>query len=160
MQPLTPTCVWTISPQLVTALDERFGVPIDSYVNGSQVWLRDDLPDGITVEWRLHPVPGFAGPEGVGTHDLFAEVAWALAAGEDPPAPAHELWGGLEAFPAYGDEVEPAVLAERATAALGIAPDHTGLVDHGALGDEWERSGGDLSLIDALVDQLRTPLGR
>src|SRR5688500_7847621 len=35
---LVPTCVWRISPALVIALDERFGEPVDAYVNGSQVW--------------------------------------------------------------------------------------------------------------------------
>src|SRR3954454_13135824 len=56
---LTPTCVWRISPQLVAALDERFGEPVDAYVNGSQTWLRDDGPAGVAVEGRGPPV----GPE-------------------------------------------------------------------------------------------------
>lgn len=157
MRPLTPTCVWRISPRLVTTLDERFGVPVDSYVNGSQVWLRDDGPGGITVEWRLHPVAGFSLPDGVSTHDLFPEVAWALAAGEEPPAPPRELWDGLEAFPAYGDEVEPPALADRAMAALGLPPDRHGLVDHSRIGDEWERRRGELSVIEGLVAQLEAP---
>ncbi|MEA2717185.1 MAG: hypothetical protein QOI99_1502, partial [Actinomycetota bacterium] len=29
-----PTCVWTVSDALVLALDERFGPPVDAYVNG------------------------------------------------------------------------------------------------------------------------------
>ena len=41
---LTPTCVWRASPELIVALDVRFGEPVDAYVNGSQVWLRDDGP--------------------------------------------------------------------------------------------------------------------
>ena len=33
-------CVWRITAELVLAFDDRFGEPIDSYVNGSQVWLQ------------------------------------------------------------------------------------------------------------------------
>jgi hypothetical protein len=78
----------------------------------------------------------------VGTHDLFGAVALALATGGEPPAPLEQLWEGLEAFPAYDDEVEPATLATATTEALGIAPEHSGLVDHARIGDEWERTGG------------------
>ena len=64
------------------------------------------------------------------------------------------LWDGLEAFAAYGDEVEPATLAAAATEALGIPPDATGLVDHDRIGDEWERSGGRVSIVALLLEQL------
>ena len=61
---LTPTCVWRAERlRLVVALDDRFGEPVDAYVNGSQVWLRDDGPGGVTVEWRLHPVAAYRLPE-------------------------------------------------------------------------------------------------
>ena len=64
---LTPTCVWLARPEVVVALDSRFGEPVDSYVNGSQVWLREDGPGGITLEWRLHPVhPPVARPGKIG----------------------------------------------------------------------------------------------
>ncbi len=154
MAGLTPTCVWRTSPELLVALDERFGEPVDAYVNGSQVWLRDDGPGGVAMEWRLHPVAGFRPPAGLSTYDLFPAVALALARGEEPPAPLDALWDGLEAFPAYGDEVEPAPLAGATTASLGIAPAAAGLADHDRIGDEWERAGGRLSIIDALLDQL------
>jgi hypothetical protein len=149
-----PTCVWRISPALVVALDDRFGEPVDAYLNGSQTWLRDDGPGGITLEWRLHPVPGFAQPTGMGTHDLFGATALALATGGVPPAPLDELWEGLEAFPAYDDEVEPAVLATAAEEALGIEPQASGLVDHGAIADAWERSGRRTSIVGELLAQL------
>jgi hypothetical protein len=155
--PLVPTCVWRISPALVVALDERFGEPVDAYVNGSQVWLRDDGPGATVLEWRLHPVAGFARPSGVGTYELFSTVALALAGDEAPPAPPERLWDGLEAFPAYGDETEPSLLRAAATEALGISPDACGLVDHVVIGDEWERSGGGTSIVDALLARLRTP---
>ena len=40
----TPTTVWRISPSVVAALDERFGDPVDAYVNGSQTWFVDNGP--------------------------------------------------------------------------------------------------------------------
>ena len=149
-----PTSVWRISPELVVALDERFGEPVDAYVNGSQVWLRDDGPGGITLEWRLHPVAGFRRPPGTGTYELFSTVALAVATGAPPPAPPASLWDGLEAFAAYGDETEPALLQAAVTASLGIPPDAAGVVDHTAVGDAWERTGGGVSIVDALLAQL------
>jgi hypothetical protein len=154
MAALTPTCVWRATPALIVALDDQFGEPVDAYVNGSQTWLRDDGPGGIAVEWRLHPVPGYVRPPDVDTYELFAAVALALATGDEPPAAVESLWDGLEAFPAYGDEVEPAPLAAAVEAALGVQPDATGLVDHAAIGDEWEQSRGQASITQALLRQL------
>jgi hypothetical protein len=154
---LTPTCLWRINDALVTALDARFGEPTDAYVNGSQTWLRDDGPGGEAIEWRLHPVAGFRRPDDLGVHELFESVAFALATGEPPLASPASLWDGLEAFAAYGDEVEPAPLAAALGEALGIAPDAFGLVDHQRLGDDWESSHGELSLLDALLAQLGDP---
>lgn len=151
---LVPTCVWRISPELVVALDDHFGEPVDAYVNGSQVWIRDDGPGGIAVEWRLHPVAGFRRPDGLGTYELFPTIALALA-GDGLPAVAPEsLWDGLEAFPAYGDETEPALLRQAAMESLGLTPDAAGLADHASIGDEWERTGGQVSVIMALLRQL------
>lgn len=151
-----PTCVWRVTPQLVIALDDRFGEPVDAYVNGSQTWLRDDGPGDIALEWRLHPVSGFERPPGTDTLELFAATALALATGEAPPAPLEQLWDGLEAFPAHGDEVEPAPLAAAAAASIGIAPDASGLVDHAPIGDAWEQSGGQVSIVELLLQQLST----
>jgi hypothetical protein len=152
---LTPTCVWRVSTPLIIALDERFGEPVDAYVNGSQVWLRDDGPGGTTIEYRLHPVADFHRPPDVGTYELFPGVALALATGGTPAASPERLWDGLEAFAAYGDEVEPAVLAAAGTEALGIAPDGAGLVDHKSIGDEWEQRGGNVSIVERLLEQLQ-----
>jgi hypothetical protein len=151
-----PACVWRISPALVGALDARLGEPHDAYVNGSQTWLRPDGPGGETIEWRLHPVAGYVRPKGVDTHEVFAAVAFALAAGEEPVAPVEALWDGLEAFPAYGDDVEPAPLRAALADRLGIPPDAGGLVDHQRIGDEWERTGGKVSIIADLLAQLET----
>lgn len=154
MPVLTATCVWHVTPELIVALDGRFGEPIDAYVNGSQVWLRDDGPGEMTIEWRLHPVAGYERPRGTTTYDVFARTALALGTGEPPPAPLEELWEGLEAFSAYGVDIEPAPLAAVATEALGVSPDAAGLVDHERIGDAWERSKGAVSIIEALFDQL------
>jgi hypothetical protein len=151
---LTPTCVWRTTPELIVALDDRFGEPVDAYVNGSQVWLREDGPHGTTIEWRLHPVADYRRPAGLGTYEVFSAVALAVATGADPPAPPEELWDGLEAFAAYGEEIEPAVLASAATEALGIPPDAAGVADHQRIGDEWERTQGSISVVEALLAQL------
>jgi hypothetical protein len=143
-----------LDPDVIAALDTRFGPPVDCYVNGSQVWLRDDGPGGITVEWRLHPVAGYRRPEGVDTYEVFETIADALARDAPLPAAPETLWGGLEAFPAYDDEVEPAVLAATCTEALGLPPDGSGLVDHVSVGDSWERTAGHTSIVDALLEQL------
>jgi hypothetical protein len=136
------------------ALDARFGEPLDAYVNGSQVWLRDDGPGGIPLEWRLHPVAGYRRPAGLDTYEVFSAVALALATGEPAPAPLEQLWDGLEAFPAYGDEIEPQPLAAAVTVALGIGPDAFGLVDHETIADEWERTRGGVSIVADLLRQL------
>ena len=150
----TPTCVWRATAAVVVALDDRFGPPLDAYVNGSQVWLLENGPGGVTVEWRLHPVAGFARPAGAASDELFESIALALSRGEEPAAPLEQLWDGLEAFPAYGDEIEPAPLAAAATAALSLPPDAAGLVDHRVVGDRWERQSGSISIVEALLEQL------
>ena len=151
---LVPTCVWRATPELIAALDGQFGPPHDAYVNGSQVWLRDDGPGDVTIEWRLHPVAGYQRPAPVGTYEVFEVTADALATGGEPPAPLDRLWDGLEAFAAYGDELEPATLSAACTAALGRPPDVAGLADHDGIGDEWERTGGAVSIFAALLSQL------
>ncbi|HEV2070150.1 MAG TPA: hypothetical protein VGR26_10180 [Acidimicrobiales bacterium] len=154
MPDLVATCVWRIRPELVLALDRAFGEPVDSYVNGSQVWLRDDGPDGLTLEWRLHPVAAFAPPSEVSPYELFPAVALALAGVGEVPAPPDALWDGLEAFSAYGEEVEPAPLAAAAATALGIPPDAAGLVDHDVIAVQWETSGRETSIVASLLEQL------
>jgi hypothetical protein len=146
--------VWRVTPALVLALDERFGPPHDAYVNGSQVWLREDGPGRVTLEWRLHPVAGYQRPPSVGTYEVFEVTADALAAGAAAPAPLERLWEGLEAFPAYRDEVEPATLAAACSASLGTDPDAAGVADHDAIADAWEHAAGRVSIVAALLEQL------
>jgi hypothetical protein len=148
--------VWRATPELIIALDDKFGEPIDTYVNGSQVWMREDGPDEMLLQWRLHPVAGYRRPAGIETEAVFATSALALATGDAPPAPLIELWDGLECFPAYGDDIEPAILASAAATALGVTPDASGLVDHETIADSWEKSRGAISITAALFGQLNT----
>jgi len=151
---LVAAAVWRTRPELIIELDGRFGEPVDAYVNGSQVWLREDGPGGMLLEWRLHPVAGYQRPPGVGTYEVFSSTALALASGATPPAPLEQLWDGLEVFAAYEDDVEPQPLATAAAVALGIEPDGSGLVDHESIADRWERSGGAVSIVGDLLEQL------
>jgi hypothetical protein len=158
--PRVATSVWTISPELVLALDAELGPPVDSYVNGSQTWLVDAGP--VTLEWRLHPVAGYRPPAGVSTYDIWETVVAQLSAAADPHAlhlgdevrPLTGLWDGLECYAAYGDEIEPQQLVASAIEQLGRPPDRFGLVDHEAVGDAWERAGGAVSIVALLLDQL------
>jgi hypothetical protein len=159
----TATTVWKISPELVLALDERLGPPVDSYLNGSQTWLVGDEDDASPVlEFRLHPVAGYRTPKGCSHYDVLESVVAHLSQGGDAHAirlgeevrPLAGLWDGLECFAAYGDEVEPPRLSALATETLGRAPDGAGLVDHQAVGDAWERADGNVSIIALLLDQL------
>ena len=179
MTTLTPSVVWRVTPALVGALDEYLGPPIDSYVNGTQVWLTpaptnpspatrngDEEP---TLEWRLHPSAAFRAPIGCSHHDLWDEAQAAIAAlaGDHPTGggdmiaigeehrPLTSLWDGLECFPAYGDEIEPAALLARARALLPIESTASGLVDHVRIGKAWERSGGKASIVEMLIEELR-----
>jgi hypothetical protein len=154
---LVATCVWRASAALLVTLDDTFGPPLDTYVNGSQVWLREDGPDDLVLEWRLHPVGGYVRPKGVATEDVFERTALALARDEAPPAPLERLWEGLECFAAYGDELEPMALAAAATAALGLPPDAVGLVAHEPIAEEWERTERRSSIVARLLEQLAAP---
>jgi hypothetical protein len=158
----SPAALWRVSSDLVLAVDDHLGSPVDGYVNGTQTWLTDDGPGGATLEWRLHPVGGYAPPLGVTPYDLWDEVIAGLRTGASPdalPLGRHRrsldsLWEGLECFPVYGAEVEPAVLAGAAGTALGMAPAAAGLVDHDRIGDAWERSQRRASIVEMLADEL------
>jgi len=152
------TAVWKVSPELLLAVDEHLGPPVDSYVNGSQTWFTGEP----VLEWRLHPVAGFRMPAGVSPYDLWDAVVGALAAGADPTALTlggataglAELWDGLECFPAYDDELEPMAVEARAADQIPIEPTLSGLVDHDTVGDAWERSDGAVSIVALLTEQL------
>src|SRR5260370_35778319 len=64
----TASAVWRSSPELVLALDEHFGPPVDSYVNGSQTWLLDNGPGGVALERRVVPLPPAPPPPAPSRH--------------------------------------------------------------------------------------------
>jgi hypothetical protein len=156
-----PTTVWRIRPGVVLALASRLGSPTDAYVNGSQVWLTAGEP---ALEWRLHPSVTHRLPAGLSHHELWDQVVAQLVTGAQAGVlrlgdhgEAHsldDLWEGWEAYPAYGDEITPAALAEAVEAVLGLAPDASGLVDHTALGEAWDQADGRISLVALLFEQL------
>jgi hypothetical protein len=160
----TASAVWQSSVELVLALDQQLGPPTDNYVNGTQTWLADNGPEAITLEWRLHPIAAYRAPKGLSHYDLWELVVDQLRAGVDAGAlvlgderrALSSLWDGLEVYAAYGDEVEPATLTQSAVAALGLAPDASGMVDHTRIGDEWERGGGRVSIVSLLLEELRS----
>ncbi len=157
---LIATALWWTTPELIGALDRELGAPVDSYVNGSQTWFTGDEQ---TLEWRLHPVGAFTLPAGLSHYDLWERVVDELAAGRAADVlqlgretrPLATIWEGLESFPAYGDDLEPATLASRATELVGPAPDLSGLVDHDEVADAWEATHGAVSIVRLLGEQLR-----
>lgn len=160
------SCLWTVRPALVEALARRLGPPLDAYLNGSHTWHTDAGPgadDGRTLEWRLHPAPGYRAPRGTSPYDCWDTVLAQLRAGADPDhlrlgeetRTLRSLWEGLECFVAFGDDLEPARLAATATERLGIPPDACGLVDHERVAAAWERNRGATSILDLLREQLR-----
>jgi hypothetical protein len=157
---LIATALWWLTTELVASLDAQLGPPVDSYVNGSQTWFSGEEQ---TLEWRLHPVAAFALPAGLSHYDLWERVVDELAAGAavealslgDETRALSTLWDGLECFPAYGDDLEPATLSARSTELLGTAPALCGLVDHDRIGDAWEATHGAVSIVRLLGDQLQ-----
>ncbi len=156
---LVATALWSVTSALIVALDETFGEPIDAYVNGSQVWLRPDGPEGITIEYRLHPVGGYERPSGMRTDEVFGTVSLALATGEQSSVRFESLWEGLEAFVAFEDEgpVQPEQLAAIGESVLGIAPERVGMVDHESIAQAWQNSDRRTSIVHALRLQLSSP---
>lgn len=157
-----PTTVWRARPEIILALAEVLGEPVDSYVNGSQTWLEDHGPNDVTLEWRLHPVGSYVGPSGLSPYELWESVVAALDVGADGTAlnlgqetrSLSSIWEGLECFPAHGDELEPGELRGRVSGILGIEPDAAGLVDHQAISTAWEQARGKSSIVTLLFEQL------
>jgi hypothetical protein len=148
----TATAVWRIRPEIVSALAENLGEPVDRYVNGSHTWFTE-TPGGAALEWRLHPVAGYVTPTGITHNDVWDVVVEGLITAGGRLAP-EMVWDGLECFAAYGDDIEPGPLSAATTDELGLAPDAAGLVDHGTIGDEWERTRGAVSIVDLLLAEL------
>ena len=158
MASLTSSCLWRTRAEVIIALQNKLGEPLDAYVNGSQVWLREDGPNEITLEWRLHPVANYVRPPSMSTLEVFTSVAFRLLNEADMAVAPETLWGGLECFVAFDEEVEPIVLASAAHNVLGLTPDAVGLVDHATVGNAWERSGGAIDIAAELMAQLTQPI--
>jgi hypothetical protein len=156
---LVATALWTVSSSLIVALDERFGEPIDSYVNGSQVWLRVDGPNDITLEYRLHPIGGYQRPKGMRTDEVLSRVALGLATDEPAEVGFAALWEGLEVFVAFDDEgpLTPQQLAEIGEANLGQPSTACGMVDHEGIALRWQQSERTTSIVSELLAQLAWP---
>ena len=166
------TTLWTVTPSLILAIDAALGAPVDSYLNGSQVWLTPDGPNEAMLEWRLHPVGAFRLPAGISHYDIWEHVVSAFSRNEDdaegafPPGDLivfgdesralTSLWTGFECFAAYGDKMTPAALAAATTSALSVAPELSGTVNHRAIADEWVRTGRAADLA-ALVRSALAP---
>ncbi len=164
-----PVAVFAVDLELLAALESAFGPPIDSYLMGWQVWLVEveapDAPEGLELEYRLHPPAGFEQPRGdverpFSHHDLWDEVmaqvgdgrrAFELGVEERDLA---SLWTLLEVFPAFGDGVSAAQVRGWAEAALGRPALASGEVDHERLGGAWKRLGHAVDLPTALLDAL------
>lgn len=160
------TCVFGVDRALVLALERVLGPPIDSYLNGWQVWLepyeelldRDGAP--VELEHRLHPPPGFTQPEGLSHHDLWETAVEQLSEGATQlqlgaeQRPLEALWVVLEVYPAFGEDVPPAALGAAVEERLGRPALACGTVDHGRLGARWKATKGDFDLPGALLDEL------
>jgi hypothetical protein len=157
----TAIALWTISPELIRAIDDHLGPPVDSYVNGSQTWF-DEIPSEITLEYRLHPAARYVTPRGMSHYEVWETVVDQLTGGADPHSlrlgeevrPLTGVWEGLESYAAYGDDLEPNALAVIGGNRLLIPADGAGLVDHDAIGDAWERAQGAVSIVALLREQL------
>lgn len=174
----TPVAVFGVDPEVLLRLEAAFGPPLDSYLNGWQVWLEevteDSLPDGVpapvddvTLEFRLHPPVGFEQPDGLSHHDLWDEVVvpFAEARADDAPLPDRltlgteqrgldQVWVLLEVFPAYAEDVTPDLVRMWSQAWLGRMALGVGRVDHATLGGRWKREGNRFDLVGAIRDSL------
>lgn len=155
------TCVFGCDAELVLELERRLGPPIDSYLNGWQVWLAPSPHDpDLELEWRLHPPHGFSQPQGLDHHDLWDVVVEQLADGAhrlrlgDEERRLDEVWILLEVYAPFGDALTAAQLQEAAEEAIGRPATAAGRVDQRALGARWKRTKGDFDLPGALLEEL------
>ena len=137
------------------ALDDRFGEPVDAYVNGSQVWLRDDGPGGVTLEWRLHPV---AALPAAGRHRAPTRCSrprrWRWPPEARRRHRSRSCGTGSRRSRPTATTSSPGRWPRPRRAALTIEPDAFGLVDHEAIAAEWERTRRGVSIVADLLRQL------
>lgn len=162
--PTTPVTVFAVDGDLLLALESAFGPPIDSYLRGWQVWLEPvdapDAPDGLELEYRLHPPGGFAQPVGLDHHFLWDEVVAQVAEGATTLTLGAEqrglaqVWALLEVFPAFDEDVTAADVRRWAEQTLGRPALAHGDVDHDRLGANFTREGPAFDLPSALRAEL------
>ncbi len=146
--PLDVSCVFLLSNDvnLLGKIQDKLGDPVDSYWNGSHTWFSE--ANETELEWRLHPVSGFTMPEGARPEELF-ELAI-----EGQVDPTH-YWEGLEIFTFDDTTLSPVDLAQYCSEILGSNPEFSGLVDHEAIAQEFERSQGQVSIVKLLIQQIQ-----
>ncbi len=158
-----PTCLFDCDAELIMALEAALGPPIDSYLNGWQVWVESTPVPGrgeIELEYRLHVPAGFTQPAGLSHHDLWDEVVHQLAEGRSELRLGEEtrtldrVWRLLEIYPAFGDPVAPDALRTAVETLLERPALATGYVDHARLGARWKRTKGAYDLAGELLRAL------
>lgn len=163
---MDPTCVFTVDLDLIGTLEATLGPPIDSYLNGWQVWIEPletlghSPEEDVQLEYRLHPPVGFTQPRGLSHHDLWDAVVEQVASGRDrfvlgeEERSLDEVWVLLEVYPAFGEDLMPDALRGAVERVLGRAALACGAVDHARLGNLWKRTKGAIDLPAALLEEL------
>lgn len=130
-------------------LHKQLGDPVDSYWNGSHTWFDEpEMFRDLRVEFRLHPAMGFVMPEASRPEELFELIL------EHKVDVAHYL-EGLEIFPVDENDLTLEEFEEYVISKIGVEPDYAGFVDHEEIGNTYEQSGGKISIVEALVEQLK-----
>lgn len=136
-------------PNICNELHKRLGDPVDSYWNGSHTWFDEpEIWGDLRIEFRLHPVSNFVMPEASRPEELFELIL------EEKVDLTHYL-EGLEVFPVDENALSVDQFNNYLYEKLGIEPDITGFVDHEQIGNTYEQSGGNISVVSALVEQLK-----
>ena len=126
-----------------------FGEPVDSYWNGSHTWFEEPEEWGdIRIEWRLHPVKGFTMPDASRPEELFELIL------ENKVDPTHYL-EGLEVFPVDENEISLNDFKEYVISRISIEPDFAGIVNHDEIGNSFELSNGEISIVELLSEQMK-----
>ncbi|MFN8015944.1 MAG: hypothetical protein U0R17_04990 [Acidimicrobiia bacterium] len=137
------------NPELPKQLIQKLGDPTDSYWNGSHTWFSE--LNNARIEWRLHPVTSFSMPEASRPEDL---LDLALEGQID----SEHYWEGLEIFPCDEDEVDINELKQYINEKINLEVDAIGNVNHDEIGDAYEHTGGQVSIVKLLLEQINNNL--
>lgn len=133
------------TPDLLNYIIKSFEEPVDSYWNGSHTWF--DEVEGVMIEWRLHPVQAFEMPQASRPEEL---INLALEGTVDPT----HYWEGLEVFPTEDHSFTQVQFSNYCESKLSLKPDEVGFVDHENIGNKYEHSGGKVSIVQLLLEQI------